>query len=428
MSTIHIFVSYSHRDSRWVKAASEGLSQGSRGVGRDTWVQEGTHALIPWLAQQLKKNGVEIWYDHALKQMPGAEYKKLIKSQIDRADIAILLISQDFLTSDFIKEHELPRIRERVDRGDLSLVPILVGPAFDEDLDWLADRQMLPGKPAPLIDYTDSNAKWQAVRLDILKAIRDRAREIADRRLEPATRPAPVASSPPAAGHAQAPPPANQSVAAATTADRAAEKAQPDAGQFASQWAHADDLAEGARAVGGGEEPASVARASSCERSSGSLSRKLVSLGAAMVLLVGLGAATAVFFLSRGRGLPQPPPNTTTGESPLVGQDAAARMGGTERAAPALVPLGTGRALTANTRREAEPVTERSDNPRAMAERANETIAKLSKKEVPVANGLVTSGSAASDARPASREASGNSLFGHYENDLDARVSSGRPA
>ena len=112
MSTIHIFVSYSHRDSRWVKAASEGPSPGSRGVGHDTWVQEGTHALIPWLAQQLKKNGVEIWYDHALKQIPGAEYKKLIKSEIDQADIAILLISQDFLTSDFIKEHELPRIRE----------------------------------------------------------------------------------------------------------------------------------------------------------------------------------------------------------------------------------------------------------------------------------------------------------------------------
>ena len=197
-------------------------------------MQEGTHALIPWLAQQLKKNGVEIWYDHALKQMPGAEYKKLIKSEIDQADMAILLISQDFVTSDFIKEYELPRIRERVDRGELSLIPILVGPALDEDLDWLADRQMLPGKPAPLIDYTDNNAKWQAVRLDILKAIRDRAREIADRRpLEPATRPAPVVSSPQDAGKA-APLPATQAVVATTTADRPAGKDQPDAGQVAS--------------------------------------------------------------------------------------------------------------------------------------------------------------------------------------------------
>ncbi len=226
MSTIHIFVSYSHRDSRWVKASSGGGSSGSRGVGHDTWVQEGTHALIPWLAQQLKKNGVEIWYDHALKQMPGAEYKKLIQSQIDRADIAILLISQDFLTSDFIKEYELPRIRERVDRGDCSLVPIMVGPALDEDLDWLADRQMLPGKPVPLIDYTDNNARWQAVRLDILKAIRSRAADIASRR--------PPEPSPPAA-------------------PAAAEGALPREGQAASHRTYREDPVEARKSPRVGE-------------------------------------------------------------------------------------------------------------------------------------------------------------------------------
>ena len=171
MSTVHVFVSYSHRD--------------------DTWVKEGTYGLIPWLAQQLKKNEVEIWYDHALKHLPGAEYRKLIKSEIDRAHLAILLISQDFVSSDFIREFELPWIRQRVERGELSLIPILVGPTLDEDLDWLADRQMLPGKPAPLVEYTESIAKWQAVRLDILGAIRDRAREIAARLpTEPSTGPA----------------------------------------------------------------------------------------------------------------------------------------------------------------------------------------------------------------------------------------------
>ena len=93
--------------------------------------------------------------------------------------MAILLISQDFVSSDFINEFELPWIRERVDRGELSLVPILVGPTLQEDLGWLADRQMLPGKPTPLVEYAGATAKWQAVRVDILKAIRDRAREIA---------------------------------------------------------------------------------------------------------------------------------------------------------------------------------------------------------------------------------------------------------
>ena len=243
MSTIHIFVSYSHRDSRWVKAASGGPAEGSRGVGHDTWVQEGTHALIPWLAQQLKKNGVEIWYDHALKQMPGAEYKKLIKSQIDRADIAILLISQDFLNSDFIKEYELPRIRERVDRGDLSLVPILVGPALDEDLDWLADRQMLPGKPTPLIDFTDNNAKWQAVRLDILKAIRNRALDIASR-LPPEPPPALVVPSSPAVEQAPQTPPAAPTAVAAPVAIASDDRAAEEAAARARRPKDSEDLIE----------------------------------------------------------------------------------------------------------------------------------------------------------------------------------------
>jgi hypothetical protein len=40
------------------------------------------------------RDHVQIWHDHALKQMLGEDYKKLIKSDIDRADFAILLISQ----------------------------------------------------------------------------------------------------------------------------------------------------------------------------------------------------------------------------------------------------------------------------------------------------------------------------------------------
>ncbi len=161
MPTIHVFVSYSHRD--------------------ESWVQEGTFGLIPWLAQQVKKNEIEIWQDRVLRQLPGAEYRKLIKSEIDRAHMAILLISQDFVTSDFIQKFELPWIRERVERGEMSLIPILVGTTDDDDLGWLADRQMMPGKPTPLIEYIDSMPKWQAVRVEILKAIRKTAREIADR-------------------------------------------------------------------------------------------------------------------------------------------------------------------------------------------------------------------------------------------------------
>ena len=80
-----------------------------------------------------------------MRQLPGIEYEKLIKSEIDRADFAVLLISQDFIGSDFIRDKELPWIRQRVERNEMDLITILVGHVLAEDLGWLAERQMLPG-------------------------------------------------------------------------------------------------------------------------------------------------------------------------------------------------------------------------------------------------------------------------------------------
>ncbi len=230
MSTIRVFVSYSHLDERWVK--------------------EGVHGLIPWLAQQLKRKGIEIWYDPALRKRPGDDFKKQIKSEIDRAQMAILLISQDFLNSDFIREFELPWIRERVDRGELSLIPILVGPALDRDLDWLADRQMLPGKPTPLIKYTESDSKWYDVRVDILDAIYERALEIANRRpVEPPILPAPVAPSSSTTEQARAPHQAEKEIAGVSApiagqSDRASGKGLAEVGQIAPKQPRAEKLIE----------------------------------------------------------------------------------------------------------------------------------------------------------------------------------------
>lgn len=166
MKTTNIFVSYSHNDSRWVEKTS----------GND-------FALIPFLSESLKWNNVVFWFDHELRQHIGAEYKEKIKDEIWRAHFAVLLISQDFINSDFIRDFELPWIKERVDKGELFVVPILVGHAdleSEKEFKWLTERQMLPGKTPPLIDYTADPAKWQKVRIEILQAIRKRVLEQRD--------------------------------------------------------------------------------------------------------------------------------------------------------------------------------------------------------------------------------------------------------
>lgn len=181
MDTTRIFVSYSHEDARWVQAGEQ-------------------FDLVPWLAHSLAGDQVEFWFDHALRKLPGIEYRQKIEAEIDAAHFALVLISLDFLVSPFIREVELPRIRRRVEAGEMAIIPILVGPVEwedDENMRWLKARQMLPGKPTPLIEYTSSLPQWQRVRADIWGAIRSRVQDL--RRSRAATpAPAPRAEAAPA--------------------------------------------------------------------------------------------------------------------------------------------------------------------------------------------------------------------------------------
>jgi hypothetical protein len=169
---INIFVSYSHKDAIWINEEESGNNTPY------------SFSLIPWLAACLRKDDVNVWHDHALKQLPGEEYKKKIKTEIDNAHIAILLISQDFANSDFIYQYELPWIRERVESNALIVIPILVGPTdfgSETHLKWVNERQILPGKPTPLIRYINNPADFQEVRLEILLAVRNRIRQLRDK-------------------------------------------------------------------------------------------------------------------------------------------------------------------------------------------------------------------------------------------------------
>jgi hypothetical protein len=161
MPNIRVFVSFSHKN--------------------DLWIRSEPHDLIPWLAEALRRDGVEFWYDPELKNMPGVNYKEMIENEIDKADLAVLLISQDFIISDFIRDIELPRVKRRLDNKELLIIPILVGHVTwegESEYRWLTDLQIIPGKPTPLIEYKKDDADWQKVRIEILNAIKNRIRDI----------------------------------------------------------------------------------------------------------------------------------------------------------------------------------------------------------------------------------------------------------
>ena len=163
---IKIFVSYSHQNSDWVDKG-------------------GKYNLIPWLKKQLEQSNADFWTDHKLQNHIGEEYKKRIKENIDNSDIVILMISQEFVTSEFITKFELPWIKEAFESGKIKIMPLLLTKLSKQgkkNIEWLFELQTIPNENKLLIEYSDNDINWQDIRIKILDAIETKTECIKDHR------------------------------------------------------------------------------------------------------------------------------------------------------------------------------------------------------------------------------------------------------
>jgi pimeloyl-ACP methyl ester carboxylesterase len=100
-----IFVSYSHKDSPWRDELELMLKPLMKGTDR-----------------------LEFWADNRIQ--PGADWFKDISNALSSSRVAVLLVSAEFLASDFIRDHELPVILDAVSRGEVILLWIYLSPAL----------------------------------------------------------------------------------------------------------------------------------------------------------------------------------------------------------------------------------------------------------------------------------------------------------
>jgi hypothetical protein len=139
---IAVFFSYSHKDE----------------VLRDKLA---THLKL------LERQGViQQWHDRQI--LAGTEWKGEIDGNLEAAQIILLLISADFLASDYCYDLEMGRALERHDAGAARVIPIVLRPV---DNLWKAPfgkLQALPtdGKAVTLWDNQD------AAFADVAKGIR----------------------------------------------------------------------------------------------------------------------------------------------------------------------------------------------------------------------------------------------------------------
>ena len=74
----------------------------------------------------LQRQGVEVWDDTQLK--PGEPWRKEIRTALAATKVAILLISADFLASDFIVTDELPPLLIAAAEGGATILPVIISP------------------------------------------------------------------------------------------------------------------------------------------------------------------------------------------------------------------------------------------------------------------------------------------------------------
>lgn len=91
----------------------------------------------------------KVWIDQRMEL--GEVWRPAIGEAIERASIAILLVSEHFLGSEFINTHERPRLLERSRYGNLLLLPVLLSPCDWQAAGWIEKRNLWPTGGKPLL-------------------------------------------------------------------------------------------------------------------------------------------------------------------------------------------------------------------------------------------------------------------------------------
>lgn len=142
---INIFISYSHKDD-----------------------QKYVDALQKFLSVIVDKEAIDIWSDKRIN--PGEKWHKEIQEALTTTKIAILLVSINFQTSDYINKHELPLLLEAANAGEVTLLPVLLADCPILKSDALHRYQFMNRAPLGRMSRANQDALWTKVvhRVDAL--------------------------------------------------------------------------------------------------------------------------------------------------------------------------------------------------------------------------------------------------------------------
>jgi TIR domain len=116
-----VFLSYSHQDEIWKDRVQ-------------------THLEV--------LGEIDVWSDRRIEL--GTTWRPEIQAALERADVAVLLVSANFLTSGFILKEEVPVLLQRRKKDGLLVIPVIVRPCAWQAQPWLASVQAHPKDARPI--------------------------------------------------------------------------------------------------------------------------------------------------------------------------------------------------------------------------------------------------------------------------------------
>ncbi len=120
-----------------------------------------------------RNNVISSWYDRKIP--PGDEWKNAIDTNFQRADVILLLISRNFISSDNCYEIEMKGALERHEKGEAKVIPVIVRPCSWQKTP-LSKLEALPKNGKPVMKWTNRDDAWLNVEEGIEKAAEEMRR------------------------------------------------------------------------------------------------------------------------------------------------------------------------------------------------------------------------------------------------------------
>jgi len=111
-----------------------------------------------------RRLSLNVWDDQKLNagdDWRGGE----IRSEIEKCSAAILVLSADFLASDFIANQELPPLLEAAKERGARIIPVIAKPCIFHEIDELASFQAINSPSTPLLAMSEAKAEETLVQL-----------------------------------------------------------------------------------------------------------------------------------------------------------------------------------------------------------------------------------------------------------------------